>query len=91
MGDHLIKLGEKQENQREAPPVVESKEESDQRREVERILSNPQLKAVLEDPAMRDVLKECQLPGMLVKYMRHPVYGPKLQLMKEAGLIQIHN
>jgi hypothetical protein len=99
MGDHLTKLGEEQEKKEKenmkaaaapAPPIM-TKEEAEEHRKVQEILSNPKLREILEDPEMQRVLQECQQPGKLMQYYYHPVYGPKLNLLKEAGLVNIEN
>ncbi|CAN0224618.1 unnamed protein product [Ectocarpus sp. 12 AP-2014] len=54
---------------------------------VERVLQQPELRELLMDPGMQRVLQECGNPQELARYMRHPEFGPKLQLMAKAGLI----
>lgn len=54
---------------------------------VEKVLQQPELRELLTDPGMQRVLQECGEPQVLARYMRHPEYGPKLQLMARAGLI----
>lgn len=54
---------------------------------VERVLQQPELRELLMDPGMQRVLQECGDPQALARYMRHPEYGPKLQLMARAGLV----
>lgn len=54
---------------------------------VEKVLQQPELRALLMDPGMQRVLQECGDPRVLARYMRHPDFGPKLQLMARAGLI----
>ncbi len=54
---------------------------------VERVLQQPELRELLTDPGMQRVMQECGDPQSLARYMRHPEYGPKLQLMARAGLI----
>ncbi|CAN0095977.1 unnamed protein product [Ectocarpus sp. 13 AM-2016] len=54
---------------------------------VERVLQQPELKELLMDPGMQRVLQECGNPQELARYMRHPEFGPKLQVMAKAGLI----
>ena len=98
MGDHLIKLGEEEDKKKmkevlppAAPPVIQTVEEAEEQRRINEILSNPKLREILEDPKMKEVLTECQQPGKLMYYFNHPVFGPKLKIMQEAGLVQIHN
>ncbi|CAN0270663.1 unnamed protein product, partial [Ectocarpus fasciculatus] len=54
---------------------------------VEKVLQQPELRELLMDPGMQRVLQECGNPQELARYMRHPDFGPKLQLMAKAGLI----
>lgn len=54
---------------------------------VEKILQQPELRELLMDPGMQRVLQECRDPQVLARYMRHPDFGPKLQLMARAGLV----
>lgn len=54
---------------------------------VEKVLQQPELREILMDPGMQRVLQECGKPQELARYMRHPEFGPKLQLMAKAGLI----
>lgn len=60
----------------------------DEEARVEKVLGQPKLRELLMDPAMQRVLQECGEPSNLARYMRHPEYGPKLQLMARAGLVQ---
>ncbi|CAN0520865.1 unnamed protein product, partial [Ectocarpus sp. 8 AP-2014] len=54
---------------------------------VDKVLQQPELRELLMDPGMQRVLQECGNPQELARYMRHPEFGPKLQLMAKAGLI----
>lgn len=54
---------------------------------VEKVLQQPELRELLMDPGMQRVMQECGDPQALARYMRHPDFGPKLQLMARAGLI----
>lgn len=54
---------------------------------VEKVLQQPELRELLTDPGMQRVLQECGDSQALARYMRHPDFGPKLQLMARAGLI----
>ncbi|KAF0696076.1 Aste57867_13157 [Aphanomyces stellatus] len=59
--------------------------------QVQRILRDPELQAILGDPAMRDVLETCQSqPGALATYMQDCVFGPKICKLAAAGLVQLH-
>ena len=57
--------------------------------QVEKILANPELKKLLMDEGMRNVMAECQRPGALRRYMSHPEWGPKLRILANHGLIQL--
>ncbi|RHZ08066.1 hypothetical protein DYB37_012460 [Aphanomyces astaci] len=57
---------------------------------VQRILADPELQGILGDPDMQKVLRACQVPGVLSKYMNDKVYGPKIQKLARAGLVQLH-
>ncbi|CAM9308527.1 unnamed protein product [Laminaria digitata] len=54
---------------------------------VDSVLQQPELRELLMDPGMQRVLQECGEPSSLARYMRHPEFGPKLQLMARAGLV----
>lgn len=58
---------------------------------VEEVLQQPELRELLMDPGMQRVLQECGEPAALARYMRHPEYGPKLQLMARAGLVSFRS
>lgn len=58
---------------------------------VEKVLQQPELRELLMDPDMQRVLQECGDPQVLARYMRHPDFGPKLQLMARAGLISFRS
>ncbi|RHY41686.1 hypothetical protein DYB28_007525 [Aphanomyces astaci] len=57
---------------------------------VQRILADPELQGILGDPDMQKVLRACQVPGVLSKYMNDKVFGPKIQKLARAGLVQLH-
>ncbi len=57
---------------------------------VQRILADPELQDILGDPDMQKVLHACQQPGVLANYIKHKVYGPKIQKLARAGLVQLH-
>lgn len=58
---------------------------------VEKVLEQPELRELLMDPGMQRVLQECGEPHVLARYMRHPEFGPKLELMARAGLISFRS
>lgn len=53
------------------------------------ILANEELRSILMDPVMQNIMEECSTGNKLPRYMTHEVYGPKLRLLMEAGLIQM--
>lgn len=58
---------------------------------VEEVLGRPELRDLLVDPGMQRVLQECGEPSNLARYIRHPEFGPKLQLMAKAGLVSFQS
>ncbi len=67
--------------------MIRSPEEEAQ---VQRIIADPELQAILADLDMQSVLRQCQQPGVLLNYMKHSVYGPKIRKLAQAGLVQLH-
>ncbi|RHY34016.1 hypothetical protein DYB32_001209 [Aphanomyces invadans] len=57
---------------------------------VQRVLADPELQEILSDADMQRVLRACQQPGVLSTFMKDPVYGPKIQKLVRAGLVQLH-
>ena len=47
-----------------------------------------QLRAILMDPDMKRVMQACANPAALQQLIRHPVYGPKLRKLVDAGLMK---
>jgi hypothetical protein len=66
-------------------PLV-SKEMDDQ---VSTILANEELRSILMDPVMQNIMVECSTGNKFRYYLAHDKFGPKLQLLLEAGLIQM--
>ena len=67
--------------------VAASPATGEEKASVDRVLQQPELRELLMDPGMQRVLQECGEPSALARYMRHPEFGPKLQLMARAGLV----
>jgi len=69
----------------------ESKQQSPKEdEEVSAILGDEELHSILLDPKMQEVMHECSKPGnKLSYYMSHPEYGPKLQRLVQAKLMQV--
>lgn len=54
------------------------------------ILSNDELRSILLDTKMQQILQECSTQnGKLHYYMRHEEYGPKLRKLMEVGLLRV--
>lgn len=68
-----------------------TKPSPEEKASVERVLGHPELRELLMDPGMQRVLQECGEPSNLARYMRHPEFGPKLQLMARAGLVSFQS
>jgi hypothetical protein len=57
--------------------------------QVASILANDDLRSILLDPKMQQIMQECtSQDGKLHYYMRHEEYGPKLRKLMEAGLLK---
>jgi hypothetical protein len=67
-----------------SPPT--SKEMDDQ---VSAILANEELRSILMDPVMQNIMDECSTGNKFRYYLAHDEFGPKLRLLLEAGLIQM--
>lgn len=59
--------------------------------QVSSILANDELRSILLDPKMQQIMEECSTQGTskLRYYMGHEEYGPKLRMLMEAGLIRL--
>jgi hypothetical protein len=58
--------------------------------QVASILSNDELRSVLLDTKMQQIMQECSTQcGKLQYYMRHEEYGPKLRRLIEVGLLRV--
>lgn len=71
--------------------VAASPATGEEKAKVDSVLQQPELRELLMDPGMQRVLQECGDPSALARYMRHPEFGPKLQLMARAGLVSFRS
>ena len=57
--------------------------------QVASILANDELRSILMDPKMQQIMEECGTTGSKLRYyMSHPEVGPKLRLLMDAGLLR---
>jgi hypothetical protein len=90
MGPQLGPLAEgavKREQERAKNPQV-GWEEPDQKK-VDEIVGNQHISSILMDPEMQRVLQECGEPGKMFKYMNDKVWGPKIKVLIDNGLIKV--
>lgn len=89
LGSHFKQMGENASTkQTPTPPPVPIQQQQDP--DVKRVLDNPELRALLMDPKMKEVLQNCSTkPGALQYYMSIPDVRGKLMKMAQAGLIQL--
>lgn len=59
-----------------------------ERRQVEAVLSNETLRAILFDPFMQQVIQDCSDPIKLRKHMANETTAQKISLLVDAGLLQ---
>jgi uncharacterized membrane protein YheB (UPF0754 family) len=65
-------------------------QDADADEQVASILSNDELRSILLDTKMQQIMQECSTQGgKLQYYMRHEEYGPKLRKLMEAGLLRV--
>jgi len=63
---------------------------NDMDNQVASVLGNDELRSILLDPRMQQIMEECSSQaGKLRYYMGHEEYGPKLRKLMEAGLIRM--
>jgi hypothetical protein len=97
LGTHFIQMGEEEERRKQAllapqppaPPAILTKEEAELQRQADKVLKNPDIKRVLEDPETSKVLQQCGDPRQLRKFMSDTVWGPRLRLLIDNGLVEI--
>ena len=98
MGEHFTALGEAQEaetakstkSKQETPLIqIQTAEEAEMDRNVNKVLENAQVRAILQDPETRGVLQKCGEPGALARFMNDPKWGPRLRILADMGLVRI--
>lgn len=88
-------IEKKKKNGQKMAPLVEEFEgkgrqlNNKEQDEVNTILQNDQLRSLLLDPKLQDIVKECSNPAKLRKYMVDTEYSPKLRRMMDAGLLKV--
>lgn len=95
LGDHFLQLKERKDLSHDS----KTKSQTKQQREIEKdelsssvddIIRDKELTSLLMDQDMQRVMHECSTSPIITrKYMADPLYGPKLQRLMEAGLLQL--
>jgi len=85
-----IDIGEDEKKAIRRVAIQNMKRSPDEEEQVQVILQNPELQAILADEAMQNILLQCQKPGALIHFMKHEVYGPKIRKLADVGLVQLH-
>lgn len=67
-----------------SPPISKEMDEH-----VSNILANEELRSILLDPIIQNIMDECSTGNKLRYYLAHDEVGPKLRLLLKAGLIQV--
>ena len=67
--------------------ATDSTKEMDER--VSSILANDELRSILMDPIMQQIMVDCSDGIRLRYYMSHTEHGPKLRKLMDAGLIRV--
>ncbi|KAL3826243.1 hypothetical protein ACHAXA_006271 [Cyclostephanos tholiformis] len=57
--------------------------------QVASILASEELRSILMDPVIQEIMEECSTGNKLRHYMTHEEFGPKLRMLMEAGLIRL--
>uniref|UniRef100_A0A7S2FPN2 STI1/HOP DP domain-containing protein n=1 Tax=Octactis speculum TaxID=3111310 RepID=A0A7S2FPN2_9STRA len=57
--------------------------------QVDKVMQDEEMRALLMDPEMQQVMITCQQPGALQKYMVDPLWGPRIRKLAQSGLVQI--
>ena len=52
---------------------------------------DPEVQAIMNDVEFQPVLQACQQPGHFMRFMRDPRYAPRLQLLIDRGVFQMHS
>lgn len=58
---------------------------------VTQILADPEIRTLLMDPALQQILMECGDPVKLRKHMQNPETFRKIRKLSEAGLVKLEN
>ncbi|OQS02343.1 hypothetical protein THRCLA_05272 [Thraustotheca clavata] len=90
MGSHFEQVGkemeEKEVKEQQRQALEAAAHTPDEKAQVERILNDPELQAILSDTHMQNILKRCQEPGVLLQYLHDPIIGIKIRKLQTAGL-----
>eukprot|EP00613_Pedinella_sp_CCMP2098_P068193 CAMPEP_0171984014 /NCGR_PEP_ID=MMETSP0993-20121228/273601_1 /TAXON_ID=483369 /ORGANISM="non described non described, Strain CCMP2098" /LENGTH=442 /DNA_ID=CAMNT_0012636815 /DNA_START=54 /DNA_END=1383 /DNA_ORIENTATION=+ len=71
-------------------PVTQAPSVShEEQAQMDNILRNEELRELLMDPEMQQVMQKCQEPGRLQFFMSDPKWGPKIRKLSDFGLIRI--
>lgn len=62
---------------------------ADEQKQVEAVLQDDEIKGILMDPAMQNLMRACSDPSALQKAMRDPQIRAKFEKLAAAGLIRI--
>uniref|UniRef100_A0A7S3PN33 STI1/HOP DP domain-containing protein n=1 Tax=Aplanochytrium stocchinoi TaxID=215587 RepID=A0A7S3PN33_9STRA len=95
LGGHFMKLGEVQDRgmaklQVQKPAIVSS-EEAKLQREADKVLQNQEIRNVLSNPETKEILNKCSNPVMFRRYMNDPIWGARIRLLQQYGLVQMQN
>lgn len=52
---------------------------------------DPEVQAIMNDVEFQPVLQACQQPGHFTRFMHDPRYAPRLQLLIDRGVFQMHS
>jgi len=85
----LAKEALERQKAREARGEVGWDEDAASKKKVDEIVNDSQISSILMDPEMQKVLQECALPGRMGKYMNDAVWGPKIRMLIDKGLIKV--
>ena len=75
-------------DQRQNKVTADSAKDMDER--VSAILANDELRSILLDPVIQQIMEECSTGGSRLRfYLGHEEHGPKLRKLMDAGLIRV--
>eukprot|EP00613_Pedinella_sp_CCMP2098_P037565 CAMPEP_0171800986 /NCGR_PEP_ID=MMETSP0991-20121206/71996_1 /TAXON_ID=483369 /ORGANISM="non described non described, Strain CCMP2098" /LENGTH=449 /DNA_ID=CAMNT_0012412581 /DNA_START=14 /DNA_END=1363 /DNA_ORIENTATION=- len=70
-------------------PVTQAPSVShEEQAQMDNILRNEELRELLMDPEMQQVMQKCQEPGRLQFFMSDPKWGPKIRKLSDFGLVR---